>query len=168
MSYATMDHARWVESNNHYANLAGKNRKRYKPAPEKLTQFQAKVIEICGMVGGGIYNAPINWERVNWGAPGSNGHHSGMFVPWRDGRMATFDSGALTMLVLLAHEARIRVEIRAKAWGHMELSFFQRGHDGGIAGRHPNIDEAIASFRRYLPEDHRIRYQMPADEVACG
>ncbi|MEE3155805.1 MAG: hypothetical protein VX309_09800, partial [Pseudomonadota bacterium] len=124
-------------------------------------------IDICGMVGGGIYNAPINWERVDWGAPGSNGRHSGIFVPWRDGRMATFDGGQLTMLVLLAHEARIRVEIRAKAWGHMQLAFFQRAHDGGTFGRHPDIDEAVTRFREYLPEDHRIRYQMPAEEVAA-
>jgi hypothetical protein len=85
-----------------------------------------------------------------------------MWVPWRDGRMATFDSYQLTNLVLLAHEARIRVEIRAQANGHFLLSFFQRSHEGGFASRHPSIEEAVAAFRAYLPDDHRVHYRAPS------
>lgn len=151
-----MDHARWVEQNNAAANEIYAKRRAYKPAPEKLSRFQAKVMDILGMVGGGIYNAPIKWEKVIWG---SGRWSSGMFVPWRDGRMATFDFYALTHLVLLCHEARIRCEIRAKSAGNFELSFFQRSHEGGMAGRHPSIDEAVAAFRDYLPADHRIIYR---------
>ena len=159
MSYARMDHARWVERNNAAANKIYANRRAWRPAPEELSPFQAKVMDICGMVGGGIYNAPINWEKVDWGVGGT---WRRMFVPWRDGRMATFDFYPLTLLVLLCHEARIRCEILAKAAGHFELFFSERSHEGGMAERHPNIDEAIAAFREYLPADHRIIYQ--ADE----
>lgn len=159
MSYARMDHAAWVEDNNRAYNRGNKNRRSFRPAPESLTEFQAKVMDICGMVGGGIYNAPINWDKVQWGL-GTN--FSGMFVPWRDGRMATFDFYPLTNLVLLCHEARIRCEIRAKAAGHFELSFFQRAHVGGMSERHPNIDEAVKAFREYLPADHRIIYRPEA------
>ncbi len=163
MSYAIMDHAAWVEDNNRGYNRINAKRRSLRPAPEQLTPFQAKVMDICGMVGGGIYNAPINWDKVSWG----NGTwHSGMFVPWRDGRMATFDFYPLTLLVLLCHEARIRCEIRAKASGHFELSFFQRSHEGGMAERHPNIDEAVAAFRQYLPSDHRIIYSADSAEAA--
>lgn len=154
MSYNRMDHARWVEQNNAAANEIYAKRRAYRPAPEKLTRFQAKVMDILGMVGGGIYNAPINWEKVGWSVGGR-----GLFVPWRDGRMSTFDFYALTNLVLLCHEARIRCEIRAKAAGHFEMSFFQRSHEDGLASRHPNIDEAVAAFREYLPADHRIVYR---------
>lgn len=97
---------------------------------------------------------------------GSGGPHSSVWVPWRDGRMATFDTQQLTMLVMLAHEARIRVEIHARSRGHLMLSFFQRTHEGCTAIRHPSIEEAVAAFRKYLPEDHRIRYRTPAEEVA--
>lgn len=165
MSYNRMDHAGWVEDNNRAGNQIYGKRRSYKPAPEKLTRFQAKVMDILGMVGGGIYNAPINWEKVNWGT-GIRG--SEMFVPWRDGRMATFDFYPLTNLVLLCHEARIRCEIRAKAAGHFELSFFQRSHEGGIAGRHPNIEEAVAAFREYLPADHRIIYRVEDAQEAAA
>jgi hypothetical protein len=88
MSYARMDHAAWVESNNAAANSLYAKRRAHKPAPEKLSPFQAKVMDICGMVGGGIYNAPINWEKVEWGI---SERWPMMIVPWRDGRMSTFD-----------------------------------------------------------------------------
>lgn len=156
MSYNTMDHAGWVEHNNRAYNQGNAKKRGFKARPETLSRFQAKVMDICGMVGGGIYNAPINWDRVDFGRGVGI---SGMFVPWRDGRMATFDYHALTQLVLLCHEARIRVEISAKSYGHFELRFWQRTHEGGIAARHPNIDEAVEAFRNYLPDDHRIRYR---------
>lgn len=160
MSYNHMDHAVWVEENNKASNQLYGKRSSYKPRPESLTPFQAKVMDILGMVGGGIYNAPINWDKLDWGT----GHSfSGMFVPWRDGRMATFDFYALTNLVFLCHEARIRCEVRSKSAGNFELSFFQRSHEGGIGRRHPNIDEAVTAFRQYLPADHRIIYR--ADDV---
>ena len=154
MSYNTMDHAGWVESNNAAANSLYGKRKSYRMAPEKLSDFQAKVMDILGMVGGGIYNAPINWEKVDWNCGG------GVFVPFRDGRMATFDFYPLTMLVFLCHEARIRCEINAKSHGHFELRFWQRSHEGGMAQRHPNLDEAVAAFRQYLPAGHRIIYRI--------
>lgn len=163
MSYNRMDHAGWVEDNNRALNSIYRNRKSFRTAPEKLTEFQAKVMDILGMVGGGIYNAPINWEKVNWG---TGTWHSGMFVPWRDGRMATFDFYPLTNLVFLCHEARIRCEIRAKAAGHFELSFFQRSHEGGMSERHPDLDEAVAAFREYLSPEHRVVYKLPAEVAA--
>lgn len=166
MSYAKMDHAAWAESNNRAANSIDKRRKGYKPKPETLSPFQAIVMDICGMVGGGIYNAPINWDRVEWGR-GIEGDFQFMVVPWRDGRMATFDGNALTLLVLLCHEARIRCDVRAKANGHFELLFHKRADQGSFAQRHPSIDEAVTAFWQYLPADHRIRFQPGAESVAA-
>lgn len=164
MSYATMDHAGWVASN----ILPYHKRKQNQPKmPTELTAFMTRVIDICGMVGGGIYNAPINWDKVDFGV-GAKPGWGRMFVPWRDGRLATFDGHQLTLLVLLCHETRIRCEVQARAWGHLLLSFHERSHEGGTAVRHPDIDEAVAAFRRYLPTDHRAIYRAPAaqDEAA--
>ncbi|MDU7524891.1 MAG: hypothetical protein E7K72_26580, partial [Roseomonas mucosa] len=44
---------------------------------------------------------------------------------------------------------------------HLHLQFSFRGHTGGMMARHPNLDEAVAAFRAYLPPRHRIIY--PAD-----
>lgn len=157
MSYATMDHAGWVEQNAFYAKKhapkrRADNTKGWAAAPDRLNDFQAKVMDILGMVGGGIYNAPIAWDAVQW-----KGWGSGMAVPWRTGNgFATFDSPLLTRFVFLCHEARIRGEIRIHSPNHFLLCFWPRVAEGGIGERHPSLDEAVASFRAYLPEDHRV------------
>lgn len=155
-----MDHAGWVERNNAAANCISTKRKGYRPAPEALSPLQAKAMDILGMVYGGIYNAPIVWDKVEWNTGG------GVWVTARDNGLATFDFAQLTRLVFLAHEARIRVEIRAKARGYFEISFFTRTHEGGMALRHPNLAEALADFRAYLPADHRILYRGDQTEAA--
>jgi hypothetical protein len=160
MSYTCMDHAGWVESNNRAANRIYAKRKAYRQAPEHLSEFQAKVMDILGIVGGGIYNAPITWDRVDWDCGG------GIFVPFRDHGFATYDFNRLTMLVFLCHEARIRCDLQAKSNGHLALGFWQRSHEGGMAKRHPNLAEAIDAFREYVPSDHRIFYRT-AEHVAA-
>ena len=162
MNAKPSDAARWVEEKNAATNFNYGKRKDYRRRPETLSEFQAKVIEICDMVAGGIHNAPINWGKVSWG---SAAPHSGMFVPWRDGRMATADTCQLTRLVLLCHQARIRCEISARSRGHLELSFFQRGHEGGTGQRCPSVEEAVAAHR--LPRNHHLVYRVPAPRIAA-
>lgn len=159
MSYQNMDHAEWVEENNAAGNRIYRNRKGYLPKPETLTPFQKRVMDILGMVCGGIYNAPISWDKVEWNTGG------GMFVTLRDDGFSTFDFYRLTALVFLCHEARIRCEISAKTRGYFELGFWQRSHEGGFSGRHPNLAEAVEAFRAYLPADHSIIYAPPAAEA---
>lgn len=142
MSYQRMDHAGWVESN-------------WPPPAGKLTDFQAKVMDILGMVGGGICFAPIAWRTVQW-VHGRNG----LSLIWKDRNgLSTFDFDELTKLVFLCHEARIRCCIDPGGPRMFRLSFWPRVHDGAIYARHPNLDEAVAAFRAYLPTDHRIIYK---------
>lgn len=165
MSYATMNHADWVQRNMQLERKRFLEARRRKPrkdtekgygaAPETLTPLQCKVFDILGMVGSGIYNAPIAWDAIvwRWG--------NGIAIPWR-GSMSTFDFRELSLLVLLCHEARIRCEIRPHGFQYLLLTFFQKGHEGSMAARHPNIDEAVADFRQYLPTNHPIVYQEAA------
>lgn len=155
--YQHMDHAGWVEKNNAAGNRMFSGRKSYRPAPEKLTPFQGRVMDILGMVCGGIYNAPISWDKTDWNAGG------GVFVTLRDDGFSTFDFYKLTSLVFLCHEARIRCEISAKTRGYFELGFWQRTHEGGMGRRHPNLTEAVEAFRAYLPADHSIVYRSVAE-----
>jgi hypothetical protein len=165
MSYFTMDHAAWAEQNNAAGRRIHKKPKYsrqgghkigYHGAPEKLNDFQARVIDIVGTALGGIYNAPIYWPTIEW----DNGYGwNGMSItmsPDRD--LATWDRGQLTLLVFLCHEARIRMEIRPAGMS-LRLRFWPRADNGPIAKRHPNIEEAVASFREQLPADHRIVYR---------
>lgn len=137
--YARMDHAGWVEGN----ELGRKG------APESLSAFQSKVMDILGMVSGGIYNAPIAWSKVNWRCG------AGVSVPWRYD-LSTFDYHHLTLLVFLCHKARIRCCISPYTFKHLLLTFHPRAAKGSVGKRHPNLEEAVAAFEEYLPADHRI------------
>jgi hypothetical protein len=163
-SYQHMDHARWVESNNRAMNRIYASHKSYTPAPETLTEFQARVTDILGMVFGGIYNAPISWKTAAWNY---GGHDSVSVVAWAGGGFSTYDFNKMTMLVFLCHEARIRAELDPAGPKRLRLSFWQRAADGEMHAQHPNLDEAVAAFRAYLPGDHRIIYRAPSAEEAA-
>lgn len=158
-----MDHAGWVDRNNAtakslrhtaYQKRMAAQGKGPLAAPDKLTPFQARVMDIVGMVGGGIYNAPIAWDSVDWQ------FGSGIALIWHQGNgFSTFDFNRLTLLVFLCHEARIRCEIEVAAPRMFRLMFWQRKATGGMSERHPNLDEAVQAFREYLPTDHNIIYR---------
>jgi hypothetical protein len=170
MSYADMDHAAWVERNNSAGRRNTKKPKTdkhgravgYHIAPETLTPFQAKVMDILGMMFGGIYNAPITWETVDW----DFGRGGLSLVVSSSGGLATFDFNRLTMFVLLCHVARIRGDMSNAGPSNIRLSFWQRGSTGGISERHPNIAEAVATFEQYLPADHRVRWVEPVGSIS--
>jgi len=135
MSYANMDHGEWLQ----------------KKVTFKLNDFHLCVADIIGITAGGIYNAPINWRSAEFG----DGY---MIVNWKDPKFATWDFSHLTILVFLAHTARIRVDVSPVAPRIMRVSFYRRGHEGGIGRRHPNLAEAVAAFEAMVPADHRVRY----------
>jgi hypothetical protein len=153
MSYQTMDHAGWMESNLDASRRLGR---KLKNAPEKLNDFQIKVVDILGMVGNGIYNAPIDSEKIEWKCG-----FDGVSVVWNRTDMATWDFDQLTRLVFLCHEARIRCSIGPAGPRALRLKFHPRKAEGDMAVRHPNLDEAVASFRNYLPANHRIIFKAP-------
>lgn len=148
-----MDHAAWMESHNVWLRRGGKR----PDVPKALNEFQKRVVDILGMVGGGIYNAPIDPSKIDWHYGGS-----GVSVVWQHHCLATFDFGQLTLFVFLCHEARIRGQIEAAGPKNLRFSFWQRESTGDVARRHPDLDEALAGFRQYLPVGHRIKWNSTA------
>src|SRR6185312_6318513 len=118
---------------------------------------QKRVCDILGVIGNGIYNAPISHDSIDWN------YGKGVSVVWT-GDLATFDFSALTMLVFLCHEARIRCCIDSAGPRRLRLSFWQRKADGRLYERHPNLDEAVADFHLHMPADHRIIYHGTSSE----
>lgn len=162
MSYANMDHAEWVQHQIGPSKLRLRPAERRKTngwaaAPEQISVFHAKVFDILGIVFGGIYNAPITWATVEWN------YSTGIGVPIRNQGLATYDFMELTSLVFLAHEARIRASVEPHGMNGIMLLFFPRKHDGGMSRQHPNLDEAVAAFRKNMPATHRIFYTEPDD-----
>lgn len=154
--YASYDHARWVQSSitalkasepGAKERRAAAEHKGWYAAPEELNDFQRRAIGILGIVGGGIYNAPIGWKSVYWAA-------DFIAVPWRNS-LATFDFSELTTLVFLCHEARIRACVAPRPL-YLEITLSQRMDVGDVSRRHPGLDEALLQFRGWFSADHPI------------
>lgn len=68
------------------------------------------------------------------------------------GRLSTFDFDGLTRIVLLAHDRMIRVELQSSGPRMVKLCLHQRHkRDGCISGRHPTIEQALETHRRFFP-----------------
>lgn len=140
--YVNFDHANWAESD------LGK----------PLNEFQKRVFNILGIIGDGIYNAPISWKSVDL-----NYGHNGVSVIWKY-ELATFDGEALTYLVFLCHEARIRCSIEGCGPRMMRMSFWQRTDSGARHKRHPDLEQAIANMREWLHHDNEIIHRNHKDK----
>jgi hypothetical protein len=167
MSYVTMDHAAWVQSKLEASKRrltksderkAREHSQGWAAAPEKLTDFQKRAFTILGIVGGGIYNAPIGWDSVYW-RPNAIG------VSWFK-TFATYDFNDLTRFVFLCHEARIRGEISPLGPRLLRVMLHERKAEGGIGRSHPSLDEVIAAWREEFPADHSLVYRANLPEAA--
>lgn len=98
----------------------------------------------------GVYNLPVNWQKVDW----MHGVRGTRFVIDRE--LSTFDFDHLTRLVILAHDECVRVSIAPRTFRHLGISMWSgRSREGGMASRHPTIEQAVADLRaqRKEPKD---------------
>lgn len=155
-----MDHVGWIEQNiaaqkriapNASDRHSAAEGKGWWAAPDSLNPFQRQVFTILGIIGRGIYNAPINWGTVEWR------HSDTVSLTWRH-ELATFDGSELSDLVLLCHEARIRAAI-SPAGRYLRLDFHHREAGGGTGSRHPDLAERIVRFAERFPDEHPIHYR---------
>lgn len=165
MSYINMDHAGWVEKNiaaskRHPTKAelrkAKEEHRGWAAAPDTLNDFQRRAFTILGIVGGGIYNAPISWKTLYW-------QPRVLICAWHKG-FGTFDFSDLTRFVFLCHEARIRGYIGPLSHGHLEVILSERKADGSVNERHPSLDEAIAEWCADFPADHSVIFRTPTSE----
>lgn len=159
------DHADWVQRQipawkAHHNKAADRKLKMdgkgWLCAPDTLNDFHRRAFTVLGMVGNNIYNAPISWHTIFW-------RTNAIGVIWKTS-LATFDFDQLTRLVFLAHEARCRCDVSPA--GHcLQIFLSQRATTGGLAERHPNLDEAVATFREHLPADHPVIFRHRDDRT---
>ena len=160
MGYDNMDHGGWVQINIDAARrmkakmtkrdqIAQANRKGWHGAPEKLNAFHHRAFGILGIVGNGIYNAPIVWDSMTWW-PDS------LVFSWGN-ELATRDFQGLTDLVFLAHDASIRVSISSNM-RNLQIAMHnrQRATSASRVQGHPTLEEAVASHRARFPLDHPV------------
>lgn len=146
--YAQHDSAEWVRDN----IGCSKPEKWGKNLPTEFNVFQATVLNILGIVGRGIYNAPILWPKTEWAS-------WYVRVIWgRYHELATADGWELTRLVYLCHETRIRCSISGGVGSSLSLLFHDRENcpKGSSARHHDNMDEMLARFRQSIPADSLV------------
>lgn len=162
MSYAHHDHSQWVEMNNQSINRQwAKSKAKKKPPtlPERLNVYQMRAVEILGNTFGGIYNAPLHWEKADWLEGYTTG---GLIIPTtHEITLATTDNSQLTFFVMFCHMARMRGSIGTIGGRYQRLQFMMhgRGEDGGYSRRHPSLEEAVQAANAYAWDHHRMRYR---------
>lgn len=168
MSYVNMDHAAWVQSsiNGGKSHLtksqirkAKEHSRGWAAAPDELNDFQKRAFNLLGIVGSGIYNAPIAWDSVYW-------RPKTIIVSWYKG-LGTWDFMELTRFVFLCHEARIRGYIGPLAPRYLEIHLSERAAAGMMQERHPGLQEAVNAWRDEFPADHSIVYRAVTEGEAA-
>lgn len=111
---------------------------------EKLTAAdRAHIGLLCDAFRLGPWNIPVNWRRVDFGWPNQHTRFA-LCQP----QIATFDNDRLTRLVVLAHDRLIRVEISPLSFRYIAVDMWSgRERTGGMAQRHPTMEDAVASLR---------------------
>lgn len=136
---------------------------RTRPMPSPLG---AKVADLLDAVWHGLYHLPASIiDRVKWDDP----FYITAVVP--DHALATVDFDLLTRLVVLCHDAALRLEISSANPRNVRLSFWQRKRTGGISERHPTMEDATHGIREGNPafeQEHRLREPMPLREQEEG
>ncbi len=108
-----------------------------KQIKDRLSPLGTQVAQVLGVVGGGIYNAPINVDRVNWT------DNLYIRVYWRGG-MHSWDLPHLTLLLAECSRRLLRVEINPCNPQGLELVFHQRKtRTGHTYERLPEIREIL-------------------------
>ena len=124
MSYAHDNHHEWVERN----------------CGVKCSELGKNVANILGYIGCGIYNAPINVEKVDW----ANERY--IRVNWERG-LSNYDGQALTDLVLVCHQKMVRISVSPCNFHLLKLEFWQRHQrEGDVSRRLPTMQTMLDRF----------------------
>lgn len=91
----------------------------------------------------------LGWHHVHGGLhEWGNGIKFNTYIS----RLASTDFDGLTRLVFLAHDRMIRVEVVPSGPRMIGLTLHKRHtRDGGMAERHPTIEQALATWRERWP-----------------
>jgi hypothetical protein len=125
MKYAGAD---WVEYN----------------ALEPISPIGRQVADILGQVFRGIYHIDKDIRRADL----TKDYVAMTISASRD--FSTFDTSLLTELVVLCHDACIRLEIQTAGPRYFRLLFHQRKREGQMYERMPTMEEHIKMIRENI------------------
>lgn len=111
-----------------------------------ISPIGRRVADLLGQAFRGLYHIQKEVMNADW----SNPHYVSINIyAGRD--FSTFDYGLLTILVVLCHDAGIRMEIQACNFQYFRLLFHQRdSREGSISQRMPTMEDHIQLIRDNL------------------
>ena len=122
MSYAYNGHYKWLETQ----------------IEQSCSELGREVANILGYVGGGLYNAPICIDKIEWG----NKHC--IEVVWSSD-MSNWDFTDLTKLWVECARRMVRVSIEGCAPGRLKIIFHKRNQRTGETWKSlPDVEELVA------------------------
>lgn len=125
-----MEHWEWLESS-------------YNDHKIVCSEHGRNVAQILGIVFGGLYHIMTKIEKVQWH------HERAIEIKFGYTNMSTWDYDRLTRLVILCHDACIRLEIEPHTFNSLRFWFHRRdGREGDTSRRHPTIEQAIERARK--------------------
>lgn len=128
---------------------------RYNPSPLGL-----RVAEVLHHFYRGLHHMdPRTFAKTRWADP----YH--IEVLYGDRGLATWDYNHLTLLVVLTHDAMLRLEIEPATFRYFRLNFWQRhtrDRAEGMAVRLPSLEEHVAMIRERA--DLRPASERPAPD----
>lgn len=114
----------------------------------KMSPLGEAVADLLGDLCLGIYHLDYGQlHKTDW----SNKNYIRFILGWKC--LSTYDYNDLTVLVVLAHDRCIRVQISPYTFHHLELVFHQRQREGNYAYRHPTIEAQIELIRAHYSND---------------
>ena len=132
----------------------------------KPSELGRKVADLLGDAWAGIYHLPErSIKEAEWG--------SDLIVSVKlpGQTLATYDGNALTLLVILAHDACLRFEVEGMRGprGGLVLHFWQRrAREGSMFERHPTIERAVENVRRAQADGVFRRWPEPGPKAGGG
>lgn len=134
--------ADWLENNLAAHRRSASPKARAKIAP-RISPFGRVVADLLGLVWRGIYHLPSKaLETAPW-------DDDWFITVWVHNEVATYDGCELTLLVVAAHDACVRVSISSYGPRLLQLGFSpRRGRDGLFHERHPTLEGHAATLRK--------------------
>ena len=143
---------------NHYAhNTHWEWVQRQPKVKVPMSDLGKAVANVLGFVGRGLYNAPINVEKVDWSS------RDILIVSWR-GDLTNWDMMGLSALWIECHRRMLRVTIAPGGPRCLRLEFFQRKSREGDISRHlPDCEDMIALVDGFYGRNQPEPKPEPAD-----
>jgi hypothetical protein len=132
----------WIEA---VQRREGKKRKRTERplvVPPELPEGILRIAWVTDVVFGGNHHIPSPHDIFL-------GHRPYACFLIHERTIATFDFAEMTRLTVAAHEAGVRAQIGVGGFRELELSLHARERQGGMSGRHPELDQAVADLKRH-------------------